>query len=182
MIRLRLLRHGTTRFNLEHRFLGWMDLPLLPEGRRQVSKVDFSREIFDSVWTSDLSRCLETAALVGVDAQRTASLREFNFGAIEGQTWDELSDETQQGLLKFDGFRAPQGEHFEDFSRRVTGFVSSLGEGHHLLVTHGGVIRFLLRRHGNETRIRPGEWIDLEFDGPVPVAAGSSSADALQDR
>lgn len=161
---LRLVRHGETDWAAEGRYTGRSDVPLNAAGWAQAeSLADIAGVGYASCWTSDLTRCVETARLMGVDATPTAQLREFDFGRIEGQRWDDLDPTTRQRLLDFDGFVSPGGERVTDFGARIDAFVEGLGEGHHLLITHGGVIRYLLRRVGTDTRVGPGTWRDLEL-------------------
>ncbi len=164
-MRLRLVRHGETDWSAERRYTGHTDVPLNADG---VAQADALRAIadgpYDSIWCSDLSRCVETARLMGVDATPTSALREFDFGDLEGKRWDDLDEVTQQGLLDFDGFVAPGGESVAEFGARIDAFVAQLGPGHHLLVTHGGVIRALVRRSGADRDVRPGTFSDV---GPL---------------
>ncbi len=164
---LRLVRHGETGGAATGRYTGRRDIALNHTGTAQVAALRvIADHEYTSRWTSDLTRCVETARLMGVDATPTAELREFDFGSIEGLRWDELDEGTQQQLLDFDGFEAPDGERVADFGARIDAFVDGLGPGHHLLVTHGGVIRHLLRRTGIDARVEPGSWRDLDLGRP----------------
>ena len=164
-VTLRLVRHGETDWSAERRYTGHTDVPLNPAGMVQADALrSIAAERYDSIWCSDLRRCLETAEGMGVDAVPTPRLREFDFGAIEGKRWNDLDDATQQGLLDFDDFSAPDGESVAAFGARVDGFVADLGPGRHLLVVHGGVIRHLLRRVDEDRDVRPGTWCDVEID------------------
>ena len=100
---------------------------------------------------------------MGVTADPTPHLQEFDFGEIEGLTWDELDTTAQNGLLDFNRFIAPGGESVTLFGRRIDAFVEGLGPGRHLLITHGGVIRYLLRQSGTDADVRPGTWRDIDF-------------------
>ncbi len=161
-LRLRLVRHGATRWSSEGRFAGHADIELSDAGRRQAATLrDRLGAGFDSVWSSDLRRCVETAALAGVKAKTTGSLRELDFGSIEGKRWEELDPGTQRDLVAFDEFHAPGGESVAAFTTRIDQFLEELRTGHHLLVTHGGVIRYLSRRVGHDVRVEPADWIDL---------------------
>ncbi len=132
-------------------------------GRDQADALaSIADEPYASIWTSDLARCLATARIMGVDATPTAELREFDFGSIEGKRWHDLDASTQQGLLDFDGFVAPDGESVADFGVRIDRFVAGLGPGRHLLITHGGVVRHLLRRARADADVRPGTWREVE--------------------
>lgn len=162
---LRLVRHGETEWAASGRYTGRADIALNATGVAQATALRvIADHEYTSRWTSDLGRCVETARLMGVDANPTAELREFDFGRIEGLRWDELDATTQQQLLDFDGFEAPDGERVADFGARIDAFVDRLGPGHHLLIAHGGVIRHLLRRTGTDASVEPGSWRDLELE------------------
>jgi len=161
---LRLVRHGETDWSAQRRYTGHTDLSLNEAGISQARALEAIADgPYDSVWCSDLRRCTETASLMGLVPVVTPELREFDFGDLEGRTWDELDGATQQSLLAFDGFVAPGGESVAQFGDRLDAFVDGLRRGQHLLITHGGVIRYLLRRSGNDADVRPGTWRDVEL-------------------
>lgn len=161
---LRLVRHGETDWAAERRYTGRSDVALnavgIAQARSLHSIVDLA---YTSCWTSDLVRCMETTRLMGASATPASELREFDFGHIEGKRWEELDAATKRGLLDFDGFAAPGGETVVDFGARIDAFVDRLGDGHHLLITHGGVIRHLLRRTGTDATVEPGSWRDVDL-------------------
>lgn len=160
---LRLVRHGETEWSAQRRYTGHTDVSLTSDGVAQAEALRaLARDAYESVWCSDLRRCIETARVMGVDARATAELREFDFGEIEGKRWADLDHAVQQGLLAFDGFVAPGGESVAAFGKRIDAFVETLGSGRHLVVTHGGVIRHLLRRNGRDQDVPAGSWHDLE--------------------
>lgn len=146
-VRVSFVRHGQTDWNVDHKLLGWTDIPLNLEGERQArllgATVDISR--YTDVWSSDLRRASDTARLAGWDATPDIRLREIDFGEIEGHTWAELDTEARAHLSAFDGFAAPGGESVAAFSQRVRDFLDGLVPGSHMAVTHGGVIRAALR-------------------------------------
>ncbi|MDJ0924163.1 MAG: histidine phosphatase family protein [Acidimicrobiia bacterium] len=158
-----LLRHGATDFSESGRYCGQLDIPLTARGRLQVlpRRADVSRISHDWLWSSDLQRCVETARIVAGDPTVDKRLREFDFGRIEGLRFDELDHATQEGILAFDGFAAPGGETVPEFRARIESFFDELPAGRHLIVTHGGVIRLLLRRMGHDFRVRPGGLVFL---------------------
>ncbi|MAJ88136.1 MAG: alpha-ribazole phosphatase, partial [Acidimicrobiaceae bacterium] len=108
---LRLVRHGETDWSAERRYTGRSNVGLNSVGRRQAAALAvIAAGPYDSVWCSDLGRCVETATLMEAEATPTPELREFDFGEIEGRRWPDLDEATQRGLLDFDGFVAPGGE------------------------------------------------------------------------
>ncbi|MEX2654556.1 MAG: histidine phosphatase family protein [Acidimicrobiia bacterium] len=149
-VRVSLVRHGQTAWNAERKLLGWTDVPLDAVGETQARSlgagVDISK--YDRIWTSDLGRASMTARLAGWEATPDATLREFDFGELEGLTWAELDPDVREGLAAFEGFKAPGGESTEEFTSRVVGFLDACGTASHLIVTHGGVIRAALRLCG----------------------------------
>jgi len=158
-----LLRHGATELSEQARYCGQSDPPLSPRGRRQVlpKRADVERIRYDQLWSSDLRRCVETAQIVAGEPTLDKRLREFDFGRIEGLRFDDLDEDTQNGLIAFDGFSAPGGETVREFRDRIEGFFDELSAGRHLIVTHGGVIRLLLRQLGHDFRVPPGGLIHL---------------------
>ena len=163
-VRLWLVRHGSTDWSDQGRFNGWTDVPLNGRGRAEAARLagSLATRRFAGVWSSDLARAVETARLSVGAATPDRRLRELNFGAIEGRTWDECPPQIRRELLAFDSFAAAQGESVQDLMSRVAAFVEELPAGDHLLFTHGGVIRGLGRRLGRQIRVEPGEMVRLE--------------------
>lgn len=100
-----LLRHGQTPWALSGRHTGRSDVKLTDEGIAQA--VDAGRRLtedrdgrkFDLVMSSPLSRAHDTAVLaskglVGGDGKihETAGLLEWDYGAAEGRTRDEIAE------------------------------------------------------------------------------------------
>ena len=144
------------------RFNGWTDVALNERGRAQAHALrDRLAPAYDGIWASDLARAVETAAIASVAAQTDRRLRELDFGELEGKTWDGCPPDVRRSLLEFDSFVAPGGESTSGLRERVGDFVSSLEPGRHLLFTHGGVIRVLLRARGIDRRVEPGEIVEV---------------------
>ena len=57
------MRHGETAWNAEHRVQGQLDIPLNAMGLAQAAAVAqaLSAEKFSAVYSSDLSRAMQTA-------------------------------------------------------------------------------------------------------------------------
>lgn len=144
--RIVLVRHGQSTYNLNRRFSGWSDPDLTELGRWQAETVGprLAAWTFDSVWSSDLKRARQTAALAWGDHRTDARLREIHFGDLEGLTWTELPESVRSGVHDFETFRAPGGESVADLRDRVVAFCDDLPTGNHLAFCHGGVVRVLL--------------------------------------
>ncbi|MGF1666863.1 MAG: histidine phosphatase family protein [Acidimicrobiia bacterium] len=152
VVKLWMVRHGETDWNANRRFQGWTDVVLTDTGRDQARRLaeSLAGVRFDSVWSSDLSRAVETARLAYSEPKADHRLRELNFGDLEGAVWDDLTPSVQAELAAFDGFTAPGGESIREFKARVLEFLDALPAGDHLVVTHGGVIRMVRRECGSD--------------------------------
>ena len=160
-----LVRHGDTEWSEHGRLCGWADPPLSPAGIEQAARLRprLRHRPFEGAWTSDLTRASEFARLSFGEARPDVRLREIDFGDLEGKTWDECDEETQEALMRFEGFTAPGGESVETLRERVLGFLADLGPGNHLIFTHGGVIRLLQALRGSGRSPRPGEMVVLDW-------------------
>ena len=92
-LRLRIVRHAETEFNVGHMMQGVSDSPITELGHRQIAAVaqHLSGERFDLAFCSDLQRTRTTAdgILAALDQhlpiEHTPLLREWNFGSFEEQ-------------------------------------------------------------------------------------------------
>lgn len=151
-MRLALIRHGQTDWNLAGRVQGHTDIPLNDTGRAQARaaaeriarELDQSgEEAWDAVVSSPLSRARETAQIIA-DAlglplgDAHDGLAEQHFGEAEGLTVEEFTRRWPDR-----DFRG--GESDEQIGRRSTVTLSQLHEafpGARLLaVSHGALIR-----------------------------------------
>lgn len=169
-VRLWLVRHGSTDWSEAGRLNGWADVPLNDRGRAQARSLAerLNGMRFAGVWSSDLLRARETARLAAGGAVPDPRLRELDFGTLEGRRWEEVSPQARRALVAFEGFGAPGGESVDSLRSRVLRFVGALPEGDHLVFTHGGVIRLLLRRAGDDRWVLPGDVVPVALRVPRP--------------
>ncbi|HHX87261.1 MAG TPA: histidine phosphatase family protein [Firmicutes bacterium] len=149
-----LVRHGTTRANLEHRFQGQLNTVLSPEGRRESEQLarrlmDFSPDWF---FSSDLLRAWETAQIISraikVKVNPMMLLRECSWGIIEGMTRDEVAERYPYLARKFYYRRPaviPGAERKRRLMVRARSVLAALDSlavrpGKVLLVSHGRFI------------------------------------------
>ncbi len=95
MIKLVLLRHGESTWNLENRFTGWTDVDLTPKGREEARQAGrLLREAgftFDVAYTSLLKRAIRTLwialdemDLMWLPIHPSWRLNERHYGALQG--------------------------------------------------------------------------------------------------
>ncbi|MDQ7861466.1 phosphoglycerate mutase family protein [Peribacillus frigoritolerans] len=64
IVAITLLRHGLTVANERKVYLGWTDSPLSTEGEKEILDLRGSYPQYEKIFSSDLSRCVETARLL----------------------------------------------------------------------------------------------------------------------
>ena len=154
-----LVRHGETEWNLQGRIQGHTDVPLCELGRKKIQalRTRLAGLSFSAVYSSDLSRTVETAQILAdntkASVQVDSDLREFSYGEWEGLTDEEiLARDPEAFAQRFSqrevDFAAPGGESALQLLRRVRRFyrkaASMHGPDENLLVTaHGGSVRAL---------------------------------------
>ena len=154
-----VVRHGETRWNVERRIQGHGDSPLTGTGMRQAEAIArrLAREHFDALVASDLPRAMQTAqaiaAACGLPIRADARLRERNFGAGEGMTYDEINrawpDAFSLTRETDADFAIPGGESRRQFHERIREAFLALAREHEgrrvAVVAHGGVLAALYR-------------------------------------
>lgn len=92
-----LIRHGETEWNASGRFQGCKDISLAQEGIVQANYLkERLKNNFDIVYTSPLSRAMETAEIIcrGTSLKPIPEdgIKEIGFGSWEGLTIKEIKD------------------------------------------------------------------------------------------
>ncbi len=158
MLRLYLVRHGETAWNVQRRYQGQSDLPLSDVGVEQAEALAcrLADEKFDAIYASDLKRAWETANAIaeksGLAVISEPRLREMNFGIIEGLTFDEAQTrypKVMAAWLKNYNQPPPDGEPLNIVSARVLSLLDDLQKKHAdqtiCLVAHGGPLSEIIR-------------------------------------
>jgi broad specificity phosphatase PhoE len=140
MLTLVLTRHGLTDRSLPEQHLGQrIDISINADGRRQAEAL--ARRLapvsFDRVLTSPLFRARETAEVLarGVRIEADPRLREMDYGAWEGLTYEALAERDgafrREWELAPDRLACPGGESGNDVADRVRSFLDDLLDEHH---------------------------------------------------
>jgi len=159
-MKLLLVRHGETDWNLERRYQSYNDVPLNQIGLQQAEQLaqHLADENIDVIYASDLSRAVKTAEPIlnmrkhGLEVQKDARWREISFGKWEGLNHAELQAQWQAEVNAWyaDPVHSapPNGETLLQLSARVQSALDEMKSKHKdetvLLVAHGGTIQVLL--------------------------------------
>ncbi|MFC1936538.1 histidine phosphatase family protein [Chloroflexota bacterium] len=155
--RFTLLRHGESVGNLEHRFQGQAEYPLTETGRQQAEILAqrwLDEEIeFERILSSPLARAKQTAEIIGsklnLEIETDPLLKEVNNGRLAGLTHVE---QIEQGIERADQAHMflPIGETGESWwglhlrAGRVVQNLMNRPPGHYLVVSHGGMLNYIL--------------------------------------
>jgi alpha-ribazole phosphatase len=186
-MRLSLVRHAETAEDVRGRCYGRLDVSLSAAGRTQCSALaeSFRHESVGAVVASPAVRARETAAAIaaphGLGVEVVDSLRELDFGALEGRSYDEIAETDPELFERWmtapTTVHFPGGESYAELEARASEWIAALaGRRSRLVVvvTHGGVIRAVLRsvlgfppEHVFRLAVDPGsvttiEWVDGE--------------------
>lgn len=158
-----LLRHGQTQGNLEKRYIGKTDEPLLLDDMESMRKISTLQKRLEQeaiagsqkLFVSPMLRCRQTAELLfpGQEQVVIDKLREMDFGRFEAKNYMELSaDPAYQAWIDSDGrLPFPEGEDRECFIKRTMEGFRQMTEqawrencGQIAAVVHGGSIMAIL--------------------------------------
>ena len=163
-----IFRHGETDYNVQRRAQGYLDIPLNEKGIEQAHELadKLSNIKLDCIYTSPLSRAMETARIVAtknnVNIIPENGLQERNLGVLCGHivhvtdapkdTPFDLNADTLYvpiALLSDDDFVPDNGESYNMFKKRVCDAIMNIVKNTNAqnigVATHGGVIGVLLR-------------------------------------
>ena len=129
MIRIILLRHGETTWNIEGRYQGQEDTPLSPRGLEQGRKAALAlKDIpIDRAISSPLSRSFETCRMAAdyhhLPVMKDSRLIEISHGLWEGIHADEIEARYPKEFHLWhthpEQVQMPEGENLEDVRKRA---------------------------------------------------------------
>ena len=158
MASITLIRHAESQANVDGIFNGRIDGPLSEEGKASLEPLAsrLRGHEFDVVISSPLARARLTAAAFADHFEVSDEFIEGDLGSWEGmfraEAFSRHGDELRRAIKGRDIPWGGTGESSSDVARRVIAAVDRLAErlgedGTAAVVTHGGAMIGLLRRH-----------------------------------
>ncbi|MBR2179193.1 MAG: histidine phosphatase family protein [Selenomonadaceae bacterium] len=159
MIKVMLVRHGVTEWNVTQRIQGQSNIHLAPDGVHQARllTVHFPFDTVDAIYSSDLHRAMTTAEVIAsrfnLEVIPVKEFREINFGSWEGKTFEDIAKEDPADFKKFflqpDMLLIKDGETFAELQNRAVTtlkrIVHDIGDDKHIvIVMHGAIIRTII--------------------------------------
>ncbi|MBF0409588.1 MAG: histidine phosphatase family protein [Candidatus Riflebacteria bacterium] len=178
-MKLCIIRHGETVYNLEERMQGLRDIELTPRGLSEAemlgTKLRENKLFPDKIYTSPVKRAYCTAVSMGFDIPIISSpgLRSRSLGVLEGLSKTEINQ-------KFPGYLqllrhwnwCPPGadESLKSIFIRANEEIEKIilneaNKGLAVAVTHSGVLEALIRG-----------WFSIEEGAPLPFVLKNAGA------
>lgn len=158
-MKIYLVRHGETDWNIENKIQGQVDTELNAKGRQQAEELAWKLAQGDyqigGIYTSAKKRACETARIIGDKLGMAPviqqGLEEINFGKWEGYRWKEVRELFPEEYQVWRNNRRckvpPGGESYQQLLDRLLPALADIVKKERtnvLVVTHSAVIMTLL--------------------------------------
>lgn len=165
-LKLYIVRHGETEWNVIKRFQGQLNTPLTEKGMKKLVETGkkLKNILFDQVYTSELGRTVASAEIIlnenngyknnKLELQKLAELNEVYFGVWQGLTYEEVflkyPEEGNNYFYNVKNYKAEnvEAEKLEDalerFLKGINKILDSHESGNILVVTHGTVFEMFI--------------------------------------
>ncbi len=172
-LKLYIVRHGETEWNVIKRFQGQLNTPLTEKGMEKLRKTGKKLEnvLFDEVYTSELGRTVASAEIIlnenrgyknkKRELKKLAELNEVYFGIWQGLTYEEVflkyPEEGNNYFYNVKNYKAEnvEAEKLEDalerFLKGINKILDSHESGNILVVTHGTVFEMFMNYVANNS-------------------------------
>jgi len=172
-LKLYIVRHGETEWNVIKRFQGQLNTPLTEKGIEKLKETGKKLEdvIFEEVYTSELERTVNSAEIIlnenggyknkKMELKKLAELNEVHFGVWQGLKYEEVflkyPEEANNYFYNVKNYKAEnvEAENLKDalerFLRGINKILDSHKSGNILIVTHGTVFEMFINYVGNSS-------------------------------
>ena len=172
-LKLYIVRHGETEWNVIKRFQGQLNTPLTEKGIKKLKETGkkLKNILFDQVYTSELGRTVASAEIIlnenngyknnKLELQKLAELNEVYFGVWQGLTYEEVflkyPEEGNNYFYNVKNYKAEnvEAEKLEDalerFLKGINKILDSHESGNILVVTHGTVFEMFMNYVANNS-------------------------------
>lgn len=172
-LKLYIVRHGETEWNVIKRFQGQLNTPLTEKGMEKLRETGKKLEnvLFDEVYTSELGRTVASAEIIlnenrgyrnkKLELKKLAELNEVYFGVWQGLTYEEVflkyPEEANNYFYNVKNYKAEnvEAENLKDalerFLKGINKILDSHESGNILVVTHGTVFEMFMNYVANNS-------------------------------
>ncbi|WP_078036723.1 histidine phosphatase family protein [Oribacterium sp. C9] len=191
-MKLLLIRHGMTKGNLEHRYVGSTDEGLLPEEKDRLREMRLPGGLkIEKVFISPMLRCRDTLECLFPEVVSdneeivVRDFREMEFGDFEYMNYKEINEDSdpehkaayQRYIDSMGESPFPGGESKSEFTERVVSafekeviaVIRNSSKSAFALVVHGGTIMALMDKYSEPHKdyfdwgLKPGQGYEAEI-------------------
>ena len=166
ILKLYIVRHGETEWNVIKRFQGQLNTPLTEKGMEKLRETGKNLEnvLFEEVYTSELERTVNSAEIIlnenrgyknkKMELKKLAELNEVYFGVWQGLKYEEVflkyPEEANNYFYNVKNYKAEnvEAEKLEDalerFLKGINKILNRHKSGNILVVTHGTVFEMFI--------------------------------------
>ena len=159
MKKVYLIRHGLPDFpGGKSMCIGTTDVPMGEKGLQQAAEMAKALPPVTAVFSSPLTRAMQTAQAIGMPIIILEDLREMHAGEWDGLTFEEIRQrypELYAARAKDLTIPLPGSESYEDGIARFSAAMNAAAEtasGDFAVVAHGGIIAQFLQDIGGTWR------------------------------
>ena len=172
-LKLYIVRHGETEWNVIKRFQGQLNTPLTEKGMEKLRETGKNLEnvLFEEVYTSELERTVKSAEIIlnenrgyknkKMELKKLAELNEVYFGVWQGLKYEEVflkyPEEANNYFYNVKNYKAEnvEAENLKDALERFLRGINKILDRHKsrniLIVTHGTVFEMFINYVGNSS-------------------------------
>ena len=172
-LKLYIVRHGETEWNVIKRFQGQLNTPLTEKGMEKLKETGKNLEnvLFEEVYTSELERTVNSAEIIlnenrgyknkKMELKKLTELNEVHFGVWQGLKYEEVflkyPEEANNYFYNVKNYKAEnvKAENLKDalerFLRGINKILDNHKSGNILIVTHGTVFEMFINYVGNSS-------------------------------
>lgn len=189
-MKIYLIRHGQTQWNIERRLQGVGDSPLTEKGKLDAKLLgDRLKEIdIDIIYSSPSIRAINTSKIIrgkrNIEILLDEDLKEMNIGSWQGKVLDEIRIKCPQEYHSY--WNTPHlyigingGENFYQVQKRAISFIENIIRerkyNNILVVSHGDTIKSIITYYQNKP-------MDMLWEPPMIEATSLSLIEADEDK
>ena len=173
VLKLYIVRHGETEWNVIKRFQGQLNTPLTEKGMEKLGETGkkLKNILFDQVYTSELERTVNSAEIIlnenrgyknkKMELKKLAELNEVYFGVWQGLTYEvvflKYPEEADNYFYNVKNYNAEnvEAENLKDalerFLKGINKILNRHKSGNILVVTHGTVFEMFINYVENKS-------------------------------
>lgn len=189
-MKIYLVRHGETQWNIERKLQGSCNSPLTNKGVMDVKLLEdrLNKIDIDIIYSSTSKRAIDTSNIIkvkrNIEIVLEKNINEMSVGNWQGETWDEIKVKNPTEYYNY--WTAPQlyygkngGENFKQVQERAVSFIERIIKDKKykniIIVSHGVTVKSIITHYQKKP-------IDLLWEAPLIESSSLSLIEAIDGK